>query len=179
LQDVVSFYNGSFSRESAVRRGLHTWAVLDPMWAGGACQPGETMLECEFRVQNPSVLIIHLGSNDAGIPDATNRNFREIVEFCMTNGVIPILGTKADRHEGSNINNEMIRQLAYEYNLPLWDFDTVAATIPGKGLAEDGVHMTSFFAHDWNSSEAFARGYGLMNLTALIALDKVWRAVQS
>jgi LysM repeat protein len=179
LQDVVSFYNGSFSRESAVRRGLHTWAVLDPMWAGGTCAPGETMLECEFRVQNPSVLIIHLGSNDAGIPDSTNRNFREIVEYCMTSGVIPILGTKADRHEGSNINNEMIRQIAYDYNVPLWDFDMVAATIPGKGLDQDGVHMTSFFAHDWSSPTAFERGYGLMNLTALIALDKVWRAVES
>jgi LysM repeat protein len=179
LQDVVSFYRGSFSRDSAVRRGLHTWAVLDPMWAGGTCAPGETMLECEFRVQNPSVLIIHLGSNDAGVPDSTNRNFREIVEYCMTNGVIPILGTKADRHEGSNINNEMIRQIAYDYNVPLWDFDIVAATIPGKGLDQDGVHMTSFFAHDWSSPTAFERGYGLMNLTALIALDKVWRAIES
>jgi LysM repeat protein len=178
LQDVIGFYNGSFSRESAVRRGLHTWAVLDPMWAGGTCEPGETMLACEFRVQNPSVMIIHLGSNDAGVPDSTNRNFREIVEYCMTNGVIPILGTKADRHEGSNINNEMIRQIAYDYNLPLWDFDAVASTIPGKGLDQDGVHMTAFFAHDWTSSIAFERGYGLMNLTALIALDKVWRTVE-
>ncbi len=179
LQDVIGFFNGSFSRESAVRRGLHSWAVLDPMWAGGSCMAGENMLECELRVQNPSVLIIHLGSNDAGIPDSTNRNFRQIVEYCMTNGVIPILGTKADRHEGSNINNEMIRQIAYDYNVPLWDFDAVAATIPGKGLDQDGVHMTAFFAHDWSSPIAFERGYGLMNLTALIALDKVWRAVES
>ena len=179
LQDVVGFYNGSFSRDSAVRRGLQTWAVLDPMWAGGLCELGENMLACELRVQNPSILIIHLGSNDAGVPDSTNRNLREIIEYCITNGVIPILGTKADRYEGSNINNEIIRQIAYDYNLPLWDFDAVAATIPGKGLDQDGVHMTSFFAHDWTSPIAFERGYGLMNLTALIALDKVWRAVES
>lgn len=177
LQDVVGFYNGSFSRDSAIRRGLQTWAVLDPMWAGGLCEPGENVLACELRVQNPSILIIHLGSNDAGVPDSTNRNLREIIEYCITNGVIPILGTKADRQEGSNINNEIIRQIAYDYNLPLWDFDAVAATIPGKGLDQDGVHMTSFFAHDWTSPIAFERGYGLMNLTALLALDKVWRAV--
>jgi hypothetical protein len=177
LQGVVSYYVGSYSRESAIRRGLHTWAVLDPMWAGGGCQPGETMLACEIRLQNPSILIVHLGSNDAGIPDATRKNFQQIVEFCMSNGVIPILGTKADRHEGSNINNEIIRQIAFDYNLPLWDFDAVASTIPGKGLDQDGTHMTAFFAHDWSSPTAFQRGYGLMNLTALIALDRVWRAV--
>ena len=78
---------------------------------------------------------------------------------------------------GSNINNEMIRQIAYDYNLPLWDFDAVASTIPGKGLDQDGTHMTAFFAHDWSSPIAFQRGYGLMNLSALIALDKVWRTV--
>jgi LysM repeat protein len=177
LQGIISFYVGSFGRQGAVRRGLHTWSVLDPMWAGGPCQAGENLLACELRIQNPSVLIMHLGSNDAGVPEATERNFREIVEFCMANGVIPILGTKADRHEGSNVNNEMIRRIAFEYNLPLWDFDVVAATIPGRGLDQDGVHMTSFFAHDWSSPTAYERGYGLMNLTALIALDKVWRAV--
>ena len=53
----------------------------------------------------------------------------------------------------------------------------MAGTIPGKGLDQDGTHMTAFFAHDWSSPIAFQRGYGLMNLTALIALDKVWRAV--
>jgi len=177
LQGIISFYAGSFGREGAVRRGLQTWSVLDPMWAGAPCQPGENLLACELRVQNPSVLIIHLGTNDAGVPESTARNFREIVEFCIANGVIPILGTKADRYEGSNINNEIIRQIAFEYNLPLWDFDPVAGTLPGRGLAPDGVHMTSFFAHDWSSPEAYERGYGLMNLTALIALDKVWRAV--
>jgi hypothetical protein len=179
LQASITFYAGSFGRQGeAVHRGLHTWSVLDPMWATSPnCHPGENMLACELRVQNSSVVIIHLGSNDAGIPESTERNFREIVEYCMNIGVIPILGTKADRHEGSNINNEIIRRVAFDYNLPLWDFDTVAATLPGKGLDQDGTHMTAFFAHDWSSPVAFERGYGLMNLTALMALDKVWRAV--
>jgi LysM repeat protein len=177
LQGVINYYIGSFAREGAVRRGLATWTVLDPMWAGGSCQPGENLLECEIRIQNPSILIMHLGSNDAGVPESTEKNFREILEYCMNNGVIPILGTKADRHEGDNTNNEIIRQIAIDYNLPLWDFDLVASTIPGKGLGPDNVHMTPFFAHDWRQPEAFQRGYGIMNLTALIAIDKVWRTV--
>lgn len=179
LQDVINVYVGSFSRTSAVQRGLHTWSVLDPMWAGGSCQGGENLLACELRVQNPSVILIHLGSNDVGVPKSMEESLREIVETCMANGVIPILGTKADRHEGSNINNEITRQVAADYNVPLWDFDAVAATLPGKGLDGDGTHLTPFFAHDWRSPVAFQRGYGLMNLTALIALDRVWRAVTS
>ncbi len=179
LQPVLTYFAGSFGRESvAVRRGLHTWSVFDPMWATGVgCNGGEDMLTCELRLQNPSILFIHLGSNDAGVPDSTERSLRQIIEYCLTYGVIPILGTKADRHEGSNINNEIIRRLATDYNVPLWDFDLVAATLPGRGLAPDGTHMTSFFAHDWSSPVAFERGYGLMNITALMMLDRVWRAV--
>jgi hypothetical protein len=179
LQPVISFYGGSFGRESAaVRRGLHSWSVLDPMWATGAgCGGGENMLACEFRQQNPSILFIHLGSNDAGVPESTERSLREIVEFCLTNGVIPILGTKADRHEGADINNPIIRRVAADYNVPLWDFDLIAATLPGRGLDQDGTHMTVFFANDWSSPTAFERGYGIMNISALIVLDRIWRTV--
>jgi hypothetical protein len=181
LQPVVDFFQGSFGRQGmAVHRGLHTWSVLDPMWADPLnCQPGEDMLACEIRLHNPSVIFIRLGSNDVGIPDEVDRDMRLIVEFCIESGVIPIMGTKADRHEGaSNINNQTIRQIAADYQLPLWDFDRIAETLPGRGMANDGVHLTTFFSHDYTLPEAFTRGYPVHNLTALIVLDRVWRAVQ-
>lgn len=180
LEEVIDFYAGSFGRESmAVRRGLHTWSVFDPMWSSSPyCQPREGLLECEIRLHNPSIIFIRLGSNDAGVPEKTEENFREIIEFLVNNGIIPILGTKADRHEGGdNTNNNIIRRLVAEYNVPLWDFDLVAQTIPGRGLDQDGVHMTTFYAHDWTSPVGFQRGYGVHNLTALIALDAVWRVI--
>ncbi len=181
LQPVIDYFHGSFARQGvAVQRGLHTWSVLDPMWADpGDCQPGEDMLACEFRLHNPSVLIIKLGSNDAGVPDSTDRHLREIIEYCINSGVIPILSTKADRHEGGDINNGIIRQIAADYQIPLWDFDLVAGTLPRRGLGNDGVHLTSFFAHDWSSPVAFQRGYGIMDITALIVLDRVWRVTQA
>jgi hypothetical protein len=161
----------------AVRRGLHTWSVMDSMWAPKpVCGPGEHMLACEFRLHRPSLLFIRLGSNDVGIPDSTERNLREIVEFTISSGVIPIMGTKADRHDGpGNINNNIIRQLATEYAVPLWDYDLIAGTIPGRGLDQDSVHMTTFFAHDYTSPVAFTRGHGVHNLTALMVLDALWR----
>ena len=182
LQSAINYFHGSFARQGvAVQRGLHTWSVFDPMWADPySCQPGEHMLACEFRIHNPSVLFIKLGSNDVGVPDSTDRNLRRIVEYCINNGVIPILNTKADRHEGAgNINNNIVRQIAVDYQIPLLDFDVVAETLPSRGLAFDGVHLTSFFAHDWSSPEAFQRGYGIHNLIALIILDRVWRVTQA
>jgi hypothetical protein len=180
LQPVIDHFQGSFGRQGmAVHRGLHTWSVLDPMWADPLnCQPREDMLACEIRLHNPSVIFIRLGSNDVGIPDEVDRDMRLIVEFCIESGVIPIMGTKADRHDGSsNVNNNTIRQIAEDYHLPLWDFDLIAETLPGRGMANDGVHLTTFFSHDYTQAEAFRRGYPVHNLTALIALDQVWRAV--
>jgi hypothetical protein len=122
---------------------------------------------------------MRLGSNDVGLPDTTRDNFEKIVQFCLDNGIIPIMGTKADRFDGeANYNNESIRALAAQYQLPLWDFDLIAETIPQRGLGPDKVHMTGFYAHDWRLPQAFTTGVGVHNLTALIVLDKVWRIIR-
>jgi hypothetical protein len=180
LQPIIDHYHGSFSRQGmAVRRGLHTWSVFDPLWADGSrCTAGETVFSCEVRLHNPSIMFIRLGSNDVGVPDSFDRNMRRLIEVCIENGIIPIIGTKADRREGaSNQNNEMLRQIAVDYHVPLWDFDLVAGTLPGRGLGNDGVHLTTFYSHDYTQPEALRRGYGLQNLSALIALDQIWRVV--
>jgi len=178
LQPAIDAFHGSFARDSvAVRRGLHSWSVYDPMWADTSqCKRGETMLLCEIRLNNPIMLIIKLGSNDVGVPDQFEANIRRLVVDTTMQGVIPVLSTKADRHEGSDINNEIIRKLAAEYNVPLWDFDLLAGTLPARGLGEDQVHLTTFYAHDWRLPEALTRGYGLMDLTGLMVVNAVWQA---
>lgn len=182
LQGVINHYGGSFTHNSvAVRRGMHSWAVFDPLWASyGVCNPGEHVLDCELRRHNPSVIIVRLGSNDRGVPDSVQRNLSRAIEYLIDNGVIPIMGTKADRFEGpSDINNQIIRQIASDYQLPLWDFDLVSTTIPGRGLGPDNVHLNFFFAHDWRQPQGFSTGHGMQNLTALIALSAVWQVLES
>ncbi len=180
LQSVIDAFQGSFSRQGfAVQRGLHSWTALDPMWAiDPLCQPRENVVACEFRVHNPSYVFIRLGSNDVGVPEGFERNLREIVEFAIAQGVIPLLGTKADRRDGTDSpNNAAIRRVALDYSLPLWDYDRMAGTIPGRGLDNDGVHLTTYFAHDYSNTLAFQRGHGVHNLVALLMLDRTWRAV--
>jgi len=180
LQSVIGYYQGSFARNSvAVRVGLHSWSVLDPMWADPyTCNGGEHLLACEIRLHNPSIMFIRLGSNDAGVPNLVDRNLRAIVDFCILNGIIPIIGTKADRFDGANnTNNEIIRQIADDFQILLWDFDLLAATIPGRGLLGDQVHMTTFYAHDWTLPGALQTGHGVHSLTGLMALDAVMDAL--
>ncbi len=173
LQPAVDYFGGSHGREGlAVRQGFHSWTVTDPLWADKSiCQANESPIACEIRVHNPAIIIIRLGSNDAGVPDMFDQNVRQVVELAIANGIIPVIGTKADRFEGSNINNEILRQIAADYQIPLWDFDVAAQMIPGRGLDVDNVHLTGFFAHDYGSPVTFQRGHGVHSLTALMMLQ--------
>lgn len=180
LQPTINWFAGSFNRNSiAVHVGLHTWSVFDPMWADPyQCEGGESVFECEIRIHNPAFIIIRLGANDVGVPGYVEDNFRRMIEFASENGVVPILGTKGDRHEGSNINNEIIYRLGEEYHIPIWDYDLLAATIPGRGLLSDGAHMTTFYAHDWSQPYAYQTGHGVHTLAGLIMLDQMRRLVE-
>jgi hypothetical protein len=178
LQPAVDHYRGSHGRDSiAVRIGLHAWTANDPTWADpGVCLPNETPVACEIRVHNPSVLLIRLGTNDVGVGDMFDANIRQVVDTAIAAGVIPVIGTKGDRHEGSNENNEILRRIATDYRIPLWDYDRVAETLPGRGLDQDEAHMMTFYAHDYSDPVAFTRGHAMHNLTALMMLDAIWRA---
>lgn len=174
LQPTIDFFAGSFERYGvAVRAGLHAWGVFDPLWANKEwCEANENMLDCEIRLNNPAVLLIFLGSNDNGSAEAFRHNVEQVVETTISHGVIPVLVTKADRFEGGdNRNNNMIREIAQVYQVPLWDFDLFASTLPGRGLGEDLVHLTVFPENDYTLPVAFERGYAMHNLTALMMLD--------
>ncbi len=179
LQPVIDNFPGSWDRFGvAIRIGLRAWGVFDPAWANKDwCEPNEVMIDCEIRLNNPSVLIIHLGSNDL---DANFDQFlRKTVEHTLELGVIPILLTKADRYEGEdNRNNNTIRQVAADYAVPLIDFDVVAETLPNRGIKEgDNVHLSGPMAHDYNLPIVYEKGHTVHNLTILLMMDRVWREV--
>ncbi|HRN68563.1 MAG TPA: SGNH/GDSL hydrolase family protein [Promineifilum sp.] len=181
LQPTIDRWRGSFKRHGVgAHFGLHSWTVFDPMWADEKwCEPGEHLLACELRLQNPSVLFVRLGSNDSGSPSGFRFNVRDVIKYAIENGVIPIIGTKADRFEGSNENNEILRELAAEYHVPLWDFDLLAGTLPGRGLDKDNIHLViDDLPHDYTLPETFQRGHPMQDLSALIALDQVRRIIE-
>ena len=179
LQPTIDYFKNSFGRDSvAVRIGQHSWSVLNPVWADKTrCNPNESPLACEIRLDQPSVLIIRLGVNDAGVPKLFDTSMRQIVDYAIEQGVIPILSTKPDEREGTGAINDLIKQIAQDYKLPLWDYELVAKTLPGRGLGPDGAHMTSYPSADYRLEAAYSRGHAMQNLTALMVLDQVRQVV--
>jgi hypothetical protein len=179
LQDVLNYYRGSYGRNSlSVRRGLHSWSWNNPTWADkDQCLPDEGPIACEYRVNKPSVSLIVLGSNDVGVPEYFRKSMEDLVQFTIDQGVIPVIVTKADRHEGdSNINNIILKETAAKFSVPLLDFDAVAGTMPNRGIdPQDGTHLTFYYAHNYSVPVAFTKGHAIHNLTSVIMLDELWR----
>ncbi|HID35236.1 MAG TPA: SGNH/GDSL hydrolase family protein, partial [Anaerolineae bacterium] len=182
LQDTIDFYPGSFYRHgAAVRVGLHTWSVFDPMWAKKElCEPGEAPLPCEIRLHNPSVMVVLLGTNDNVPRSYFEKHYDQIVQYIIEQGIVPILFTKADRHEGvDNHNNEAVRAIARKYRVPLVDFDKLADTLPNRGIGPDGIHLKVARSYDYRNSNTFQYGTAVHNLATLIMLDRVRKVLNS
>ncbi len=176
LQPTIDQFSGSFSRVGvAALRGLSAAGVFDPVWSNeDECLPNENVLDCEIRLHNPSILLISLGTNDKWDAVSFEKNLRKLVAYTIEQGVIPALATKADRFEGEdNRNNLIIRQVAADFQVPMWDFDLLAETLPDRGMGSDGVHLTIFDYYDYNMDSAFRIGYGVYNLTALMMLHEI------
>jgi hypothetical protein len=167
LQETIDYYKGSFGRISqSVRGGFNAAAVLLPMWADpNACNSGETPVECEIRIHKPTIVIISLEVWFKGrTPETYAGYLRQIIEYSISKGVLPVLATKADNVEGDNSINYTIASLAYEYDIPLWNFWLAVQPLPDHGIdpARDGFHIT---VNAWN----------MRSFTALQVLDTIWR----
>ena len=178
-KDVLAQFHGSYFRLSmSVRTGFNVASVLSAINSDpNVCKAGETPLECEFRDWNPSIAIISMETWTENRPTAAYEGYlRKIVDYVISQNVLPILATKADNLEGDNSINQMIARVAYEYDIPLWNFWAAAQPLPNHGLLEDGFHLTNgtSMLHD----EGLQIAWNVRNLTALQALDKVWRAVR-
>jgi hypothetical protein len=172
LQDTIDQFAGSFDRDGqGVKGGFNAAAVLSPIWADpAACQPGETPMECEWRTWRPSIVIISLEVWwDGRTPERYEDYMRRLIDYYLEKGVVPILSTKADNVEGNHAINYATARLAYEYDLPLWNWWRMAQMLPNGGLdpaRPDGFHI---------SYEAWTpRGR-----TALESLDAVWKLLNA
>ncbi len=179
LQPVVDYYKKSFRLPNqATNPGTTTSRVLVSLWNNDECLPNEPMLECQYRVDNPSVAIIMLGTIDAKThqqqPEVYEQNLRVIIEKTISLGILPVLTTKADNIEGDESINETIARLAMEYELPLWNFWKAAQPLVNRGLQPDGEHLNYWSgppSTDFSQSIALEYGKEVKNITALQLLN--------
>ena len=177
LQPLLDQFQGSFGRTSvAAKSSFSAASVLSPFWADPQqCEKGETPLDCELRIMNPSISLVTLGTNDVWDEVKFEKNLRQIIEQLLAAGVVPVLATKADNLEGDHAINAVIAKLAYEYDLPLWNFWLALQDLPDKGLQEDKAHLT-WGPNRFDDLKVMKRAWPIRNLTALQVLQAVWES---
>ena len=194
LASALSFFSGPNGRGEncfgaspiAAYPGWTTADVLAPGGAKtGACGPGETPLECEYRTGQPSVALIMLGTNDVAqgmAPETFRANLQRIVDISISWGVIPVLSTipPFPTVDGSaRAFNEIIIATARGNDIPLWDYYSAINGLPNRGLSPDGVHPSE--APDNKDAhfdaEHLQYGFTVRNLGTLQILYELWRQV--
>jgi len=182
LQPTIDHFAGSWSRASvATHGGFNAATAMSPFWTVVArpaeCAEGETPAACELRLYNASFAVVSMEEAWSGDLEKFDRYMRMLVEFVLSQNVVPILGTRAEWPDAEITLNPTIVQIAYDYDLPLWNFGAATLLLPEYGLSEDGFHLTpgtienDFFFDDPARMEL---GWVWRNLTALQSLDAVY-----
>jgi hypothetical protein len=180
LEAAIEWFRDSFNRQSVtLGDGFNSASVLSPLWTDPKrCEKNETPLVCEYRIQHPSYAIVSLGTDDKFTsPKVYEDRMRQIVEYSLSHGVIPILATKADNREGNYSFNRILAALAYEYDVPLWNFWAAVQPLYLHGLADSHGHLTWAEPDDFENPEGLKRGVPIRSLTALQTLDSLWHGV--
>jgi hypothetical protein len=180
LQPVIDWFVDSFNRQSiTLGDGFNSAAVLSPLRADPKqCQNGETPLVCEYRIYHPSYALIALGTDDIKTsPEIYEQRMRQIVEYTISQGIVPILETKADNREGNNTFNKIIARLAYDYDVPLWNFWAAVQPLAKHGVANDRGHLTWADPNHFEYTHSMEVAVPVHALTALRTLDSLWRGL--
>ena len=175
LQPTVDYYQGSYSRKSlAVKGGFNVAAILSPLRADPKlCNKNESPLDCELRVWKPSVVFVSMETWWSEKPEEEyDKYMRRVIERILETGAVPIIATKADNLEGDHGINATIAQIAYDYDIPLWNFWAAVQPLPNHGLSPDNFHLT--FARNFFDDQVRMRSaWPWRNLTALQTLHVV------
>jgi hypothetical protein len=189
---VIQFYSAatartgnSFANEStAAGPGWKADTLFLPAWKDPC--GSEACLTCEYNKVKPATALIMIGTNDSADVSANDysNNLNKILDTTINMGILPILSTIPPKRLDANNNarvdqwNVIIKAAATKYQIPLWDYCAAMQKLPNMGISGDGVHPSVAPAGAGSLTAAsLAYGYNMRNLTALQALNAVWRAV--
>ncbi len=171
-QETIDNFKGFYNRDGeAIEQGLNVAAALSALQADPeVCQSGESPLACELRIVQPSFAFVAFERwwPDITPPEQYEKYLRLVLDTIIENGTVPILVTKADNVEGDHSVNLIIANLAYEYDLPLYNWWKAAQALPHRGLdpeRNDGFHIS---IDAWTERSAYALG----------TLDTLWKGLR-
>ncbi len=181
LQTTIDHFSGSWGRNGfALKSGMNVAAVQTLFYTDPVnCSADKSPMECEVEKFNPSIGLISFETWWAGKPAGDYEfRLRSLVDYLISQGVVPILATKADNLEGDYGINEVIARVAYEYGIPLWNYWGATYPLAGHGVIEDGFHLTGLGTHSYfDDPERMKMAWPWRNLTALQAIDAVYRGL--
>jgi hypothetical protein len=178
-----SFAHGSF----AAGPGWKADTLFFPLWRDPC--GSEACITCEYSRVKPALALIMIGTNDSAdvAPSDYTNNLKRLLDTTINMGILPVISTippkRLDPTNNARVDqwNQIIRSMAQQYQIPLWDYWTAMQKAPNQGLSPDGVHpsvppdsATANFKPDH-----LAYGYNIRNLTALQVLNAIWRQVIS
>ena len=171
-QETIDNFEGYFNKDGkAFGQGLNVAAALSPLHADpDICKPSENPLQCEFREANPSFAFISFERwwPKETPPEVYEKYLRIVIQATIDNGTVPILITKADDVEGNHQINQIIAKLAFEFDIPLYNWWRAAQLLPYRGIdpeREDGFHIS---IEAWDKRSYYA----------LETLDTLWKGLK-
>jgi len=171
-QETIDHFTGYFDRDGySFGQGLNVAAALSPLQADpDICSPSEGPLQCELRVVNPSFAFVSFERwwSKETPPEVYEQYLRTIIEIVIDNGTVPILITKADNVEGGHQINQIIANLAFEFDIPLYNWWKAAQSLSNKGIdpeRNDGFHIS---IDAWSTRSYFG----------LETLDTLWKGLE-
>ena len=171
--DTIENFQGYFDRDGfSAKYGFTAASPLTQFEADPEyCLPEETPLECELRISRPTFVLISLEFPFNGrSAELYEKYLRQIIEYAMSQGSVPILATKADNVEGDHSINLTVAKLAYEYDLPLWNWWAAAQPLGNKGIDpyRDGSLGFHISEQAWEERSR----------TFLMVLDHLWKELR-
>jgi hypothetical protein len=143
LAPVITQFRGSFLHKGQVANaGMSSSAIFEDFWALSTCNDGETPLSCEYRLHRPSIALIMLRTIDANSV-AGGKFYGEVqraVDDSINAGVIPVLQTMpywGTQNPNTESINAVIRRVAAEKNVPLWDYVITSDQLANRGVTVD------------------------------------------
>jgi len=172
-QETIDNFKGYFNRDGmAIEQGLNVAAALSPLHADpDVCNPSESPLQCELRDANPSFAFISFERwwPKETPPEVYEKYLRIVIQSTIDHGTIPILITKADNVEGNHQINQIVAKLAFEFDIPLYNWWKAAQLLPHRGIdpeRDDGFHIS---IEAWDKRSYYA----------LETLDTLWKRLKN
>ena len=184
LQGVINHFGESLAYNSeAANNGYNVNSVMNPDYSNPAvCEPGESALDCEYRIHNPSVAIIMFGTSDLLVMSAYEFDFylRDVVRLTIEQNIVPILSTFPSNVGFWNhtvLYNQIVVKIATDYNIPLVNLWAALDGLPNHGVEDDGFHLDTPPNDNscYLTADYLDNGYNVRNLVTLQTLDAVWK----